>query len=217
MGLLLDSFWRAAAYCLHPRVIALSVLPLVLMAAAAFGLGYFFWEPALDAVRHALENWPMAATVTGWIESAGGPGIKSVIAPLVVVLLATPAIVVVALLLVALMMAPAMLALVAERRFPTLEKKRGGSLLGSVALSLAVTLVALLAMILSLPLWLIPPLVLVLPPLIWGWLTYRVMTYDTLTKHASSAERQTLVAHHHPFLLGIDVLTNYLNAAPSLL
>ena len=217
MGLLLDSFWRAAAYCLHPRVIALSVLPLVLMAAAAFGLGYFFWEPALDAVRHALENWPMAATVTGWIESAGGPGIKSVIAPLVVVLLATPAIVVVALLLVALMMAPAMLALVAERRFPTLEKKRGGSLLGSVALSLAVTLVALLAMILSLPLWLIPPLVLVLPPLIWGWLTYRVMTYDTLAEHASSAERRTLVARHRPFLLGIGVLTGYLGAAPSLL
>ena len=217
MGLLLDSFWRAAAYCLHPRVIALSVLPLVLMAAAAFGLGYFFWEPALDAVRHALENWPMAATVTGWIESAGGPGIKSVIAPLVVVLLATPAIVVVALLLVALMMAPAMLALVAARRFPTLEKKRGGSLLGSVALSLAVTLVALLAMILSLPLWLIPPLVLVLPPLIWGWLTYRVMTYDTLAEHASSAERRTLVARHRPFLLGIGVLTGYLGAAPSLL
>ena len=217
MGLLLDSFWRAAAYCLHPRVIALSVLPLVLMAAAAFGLGYFYWEPALDAVRGALESWPMAATVTGWIESAGGPGIKSVIAPLVVVLLATPLIVVTALLLVALMMAPAMLALVAERRFPTLEKKRGGSLLGSVALSLAVTLVALLAMILSLPLWLIPPLVLVLPPLIWGWLTYRVMTYDTLAEHASSAERRALVARHRPFLLGIGVLTGYLGAAPSLL
>ena len=28
MGLLLDSFWRAVAYCLHPRVIALSFLPL---------------------------------------------------------------------------------------------------------------------------------------------------------------------------------------------
>ena len=26
---LVDAFWRAAAYCLHPRVIALSLLPLV--------------------------------------------------------------------------------------------------------------------------------------------------------------------------------------------
>jgi Etoposide-induced protein 2.4 (EI24) len=217
MGLLLDSFWRAAAYCLHPRVIALSVLPLVLMAAAAFGLGYFFWEPALDAVHEALVNWPMAATVTGWIESAGGPGIKTVLAPLVVVLLATPLIVVAALFVVALLMVPAMLGLVSERRFATLEKKRGGSLLGGVALSLGATLVALLALLLSLPLWLVPPLVLVLPPLIWGWLTYRVMTYDTLADHASADERRTLVARHRPFLLGIGVMTGYLGAAPSLL
>lgn len=27
MGLLLDSFWRAAAYCMRPRVILLSLLP----------------------------------------------------------------------------------------------------------------------------------------------------------------------------------------------
>ena len=217
MGLLLDSFWRAAAYCMHPRVIALSVLPLVLMAAAAFGLGYFFWEPALDAVHEALETWPMAATVTGWIESAGGPGIRTVLAPLVVVLLATPAIVVAALFVVALLMVPAMLGLVTERRFATLEKKHGGSLLGGVALSLGATLVALLALLLSLPLWLVPPLVLVLPPLIWGWLTYRVMTYDTLADHASADERRALVARHRPFLLGIGVLTGYLGAAPSLL
>ena len=217
MGLLLDSFWRAAAYCLHPRVIALPVLPLVLMAAAAFGLGYFFWEPALDAVHEALETWPMAATVTGWIESAGGPGIRTVLAPLVVVLLATPAIVVAALLAVALLMVPAMLGLVAERRFATLEKKRGGSLLGGAALSLGATLLALLALVLSLPLWLVPPLVLVLPPLIWGWLTYRVMTYDTLAEHASADERRALVARHRPLLIGIGVLTGYLGAAPSLL
>ena len=217
MGLLLDSFWRAAAYCLHPRVIALSVLPLVLMAAAAFVLGYFFWEPALDAVHESLETWPMAATVTGWIETAGGPGVRTVIAPLVVVLLATPLIVVVSLLMVALLMVPAMLGLVTERRFATLEKKRGGSVLGGVALSLGATLVAMLALLLSLPLWLVPPLVLVLPPLIWGWLTCRVMTYDTLADHASAEERRTLVAHHRSYLLGIGVLTGYLGAAPSLL
>ena len=30
---LLDAFWRAAAYCLHPRVILLSILPLIAMEA----------------------------------------------------------------------------------------------------------------------------------------------------------------------------------------
>ena len=31
MALLLDSFWRAVAYCVRPRVIALSFLPLLIM------------------------------------------------------------------------------------------------------------------------------------------------------------------------------------------
>jgi hypothetical protein len=39
---ILDAFWRAAAYCLHPRVIALSLLPLAVMVILALGLGYFF-------------------------------------------------------------------------------------------------------------------------------------------------------------------------------
>ena len=46
MRLLLDSFWRAVAYCLHPRVIVLSIAPLILMAVLAAGLGYFYWGPA---------------------------------------------------------------------------------------------------------------------------------------------------------------------------
>jgi hypothetical protein len=217
MNLLLDSFWRAVAYCLHPRVIALSVLPLGLMVAAALGLGYFFWDAALDAVRAFLDSWALAATLIGWLESAGLPGLKSVLAPLVVVLLATPAIVVVALLAVALLMSPSMLSLVAERRFPALDKKHGGSMLGGLFASLWATLLALFAMLLSIPLWFVPPLVLVVPPLIWGWLTYRVMSYDMLAEHASADERRELLRLHRAPLLGMGVLTGYLGAAPSLL
>ena len=51
MRLLLDSFWRAVAYCLRPRVILLSLLPLALMAVLATGLGYFYWTPAVAWTR----------------------------------------------------------------------------------------------------------------------------------------------------------------------
>lgn len=217
MNLLLDSFWRAVAYCLHPRVIALSVLPLALMVAAALGLGWLFWDAALDAVRASFESWALASMLIGWLESVGLSGLKSVLAPLVVVLLVTPAIVVVSLLVVALLMSPSILSLVAERRFPTLEKKRGGSLVGGLFASLWATLAALLVMLVSIPLWFVPPLVLVIPPLIWGWLTYRVMSYDMLADHASADERRALLHEHRAALLGMGVLTGYLGAAPSLL
>lgn len=213
---LLDSFWRAAAYCLHPRVIGLSVLPLVLMVALALGLGYFFWDAAVDSVRTTFESWSIYVTLTGWLVSIGMSGLKAALAPLFVVFLVTPLIVVGALLVVAILMSPSMLSLVAERRFPALEKKHGGSFFAGAMLSLGATLVALVALLVSIPLWFIPPLVLILPPLIWGWLTYRVLSYDMLAEHASRDERRTLLRRHRGALLGIGVLTGYLGAAPSI-
>ena len=216
MKLLLDSFWRAAAYCLHPRVIALSVLPLVLMAGLAFGVGYFFWEPAVSGVREALESWHLVAAFIGWLEGLGLSNLRSVLAPLIVVFASTPVIVVLSLLVVAALMTPSMLSLVGERRFALMERKRGGSFLGSLFGALWATLVALIALLVSIPLWFVPPLVLILPPLIWGWLTYRVMTYDVLADHASREERRELVLRHRASLLGMGILTGYLGAAPSL-
>ena len=216
MKLLLDSFWRAAAYCVHPKVILLSLLPLAVMVALALGLGYFFWAPSVDAVRAVIDSWAVVGALLGWLDGIGLGGLKLVLAPLLLVFVVTPMIVVVSLLVVATMMVPAMLRLVAQRRFPTLERRNGGSFAGSLFGGLWATLVALLALLVSIPLWLVPPLVLVVPPLIWGWLTYKVMSYDVLAEHASKEERRELIRLHRGPLLGIGVMTGYLGAAPSL-
>lgn len=217
MRLLLDSFWRAAAYCLHPRVIALSLLPLVLIAGLVLGLGYFFWDSTIEFVRLWLQSWPIFGTVMGWLQSWGWGGVQGLLAPLLVVALVTPVIVVVSLLLVAALMTPSIVALVADRRFPKMDKRHGGSFIGSLFGALWATVVALVVLVLSVPLWLIPPLVLVLPPLIWGWLTYRVMAYDVLADHASRPERQELMREHRVNLLVLGILTGYLGAAPALI
>jgi hypothetical protein len=131
--------------------------------------------------------------------------------------MAIPVIVIVSLLFVALLMTPTMVALIAERRFPLLQRRQGASFWASLLWSLASTLMAGLALLLTLPLWLIPPLVLVVPPLIWGWLTYRVMTYDALAEHASAEEREQVFKQHRIPLLCIGVLSGYLGAAPSVI
>ncbi len=216
MSLFLDSFWRAVMYCLHPRVILLSLLPLAVMVALSLGLGYFFWLPAVETVRAALESSSIITSIEGWLQGMGVGGLRTVLAPLLVIFAVTPLIVVASMLLVALLMAPALVALVARRRFNTLERKQGGSLLMSVLWSLGSTVLALIALLVSTPLWLLPPLILVLPPLIWGWLTYRVMAFDALAAHASSDERRELFRQHRGWLLGIGVVSGYLGAMPSL-
>jgi len=216
MNLFIDSLWRAAAYCLHGRVILYSLLPLVLVVAVTVGAGWFFWEMAIDAVSAQLGSWHLVAAAHDWLSGVGLSGLKAVLPPLIVLLLATPVIVVLSLLAVATMMTPAMVRLVAARRFATLEARHGGSFFYSVVGGFGATLLALVAIVVSMPFWLIPPLVLLLPPLIWGWLTYRVMSYDVLADHATRDERREVIRRHRPFLFAIGVITGYLGAAPSL-
>ena len=217
MSKLLNSFWRAAMYCLHPRVIALSVLPLAIMAALSLGLGYFFWDSAVAAVRANLEGFELVSTMVRWLEGLGLNNLRLVLAPVMLLFLAIPVIVVVSLLFVAVFMTPSMVALVAERRFPSLVRKKGGSMVASLFWSLGSTVLAAIALVLSIPLWLVPPLILVLPPLIWGWLTYRVMSYDALVDHASSEERRQIFKEHRGSLLAIGIISGYLGAAPSVI
>ncbi len=217
MGLLLDSFWRAVGYCFLPRVIALSVLPLVLMVVFSLGLGYFFWEGAVASVAAWLEGFDLVQTFLGWLQRSGMGPVGAVFSPLLVLVMALPVIVLMCLLLVAMFMTPAMVDLVGQRRFEGLERKHGGSLLVSVLWSLGSTLLALLALLLSMPLWLIPPLVLILPPLIWGWLTYRVFAFDALAAHASREERRLILKEHRASLFLMGVVSGYLGAAPGLI
>jgi hypothetical protein len=214
---LADAFWRAAAYCLHPRVVLWSVAPVLLAAALVGGLAWWQGEAAVQAVRTTLDGWPWMQTVFGWLEAAGAGGLRDWVAPIVVLALALPLLVVLALLLVALLMTPAIVGLVASRRFPDLERRQGAAAWQVWAWSLLSSLIALAVLAISLPLWLVPPVALVLPPLIWGWLTYRVFAYEVLAAHADAGERRRVLAEHRGPLLAMGVVAGYMGAVPTLL
>lgn len=194
----------------------LSAVPLLLIALLALVLQHFYWDSAVQGMTSLLDDSTLLASMLSWLASWGVLNVMDWLAPLMVVLLASPVLVVVSLLAVAFLMTPALVNMVAVRRFPSLERKQGGALLASISWSLASTVMALLALLFSVPLWLVPPLVLVLPPLIWGWLTYRVMAFDALAEHASKDERREVLRRHRVTLLGMGVLTGYLGAAPSI-
>jgi hypothetical protein len=217
MKLLLDSFWRAALYCLHPKVIALSLLPLLLLAAVGGGLGYFFWDGAVHSVWLWISESAFFSTILDFFSRFGMGGFRTAIAPLIVIALATPVLIVFVMLVVALLMTPALLKLVGSRRFELLVKSGKTSLWRSAAWSLGSTLVALFLLLLSIPLWFVPPLIMILPPLIWGWLTYRVMSFDALADHATIDERRAIFKEHRMALLGIGIVAGYLGAMPSLI
>lgn len=214
---LLDAFWRAVAYCLHPRVIAWSLLPLAVAGGLVGVLGWAYWEGTVAAVRAALEQWSLVAAMLQWLESIGATQLRSLMAPLIVVALSVPVVVLGTLVLVALLVTPAVVRMVARRRFALLERLEGAPWWQSLLWSFTCTVAALVALVLSVPLWFVPPLVLILPPLIWGWLTCRVFAFDVLASHASASERRHLLRSRRLPLLAMGVVCGYLGAVPSLL
>ena len=194
-----------------------SLLPVLLAGGAMALLGWAYWETAVTAVRAGLEQWSLVAALLQWLESIGAAQLRTLLAPMIVVALMLPLVVIVSLLLVALAMTPAVVNLVAKRRFPRLQRRQGAVWWQGLLWSLACTVGALLALVGSLPLWFVPPLVLVLPPLIWGWLTYRVFAFDVLAAHATAEERRVILRRRRGPLLVMGVVCGFLGAAPSLL
>ncbi len=206
------SFGRALVSQLHPRMLMLTVLPFVLATLLWGGLLWWGWDPIMGAMRSFLET----SILTRWIYSAldwfGLQSMRTIVAPLFVAALAIPLVIASMLMFIGVFSVPAVVRHL-ERSYPDLAKAHGGSILGSVFQSLGSTLVFLVLVLVTLPLWLIPPFFALIPPVLWGWLTYRVMTYDALADHASAEERKTLVRRHRTPLLVIGVAVGLLGSA----
>lgn len=191
-------------------------MPLLLAVALAGGLGWLYWEPALDAVRAGIDSFEASQQVLRWFDDMGGRHLRTLVAPIVVVALAMPMVLLTTLLLVALIAAPALARQVGGSRCTGMQALHGASRMRVWLWTLLCAAVALVALALSVPLWLVPPLVLVLPPLIWGWLVSRVLSYTALAQHASTAERRLLLHRHRWPLWAMGLVCGGLASLPSL-
>ncbi|MCX7142545.1 MAG: EI24 domain-containing protein, partial [Proteobacteria bacterium] len=82
---------------------------------------------------------------------------------------------------------------------------------GALALAWLVLLI-----LLSLPLWFVPPLWPVLPILLFGYLNQRVFRYDALAEHAAGWEMDTLFRRHRGEMLLLGVVLALFGLIPVL-
>ncbi|AOK29276.1 MULTISPECIES: EI24 domain-containing protein [Burkholderia] len=215
MNDLLRSFGRALAGALHPRMLWLTFVPFIVAAVVWGVVLWFTWQPLVDTARTALDGFALTALLYKFFNAIGASQLHAVVAPFVVVSLAIPLIALTVLLLIATLSMPAVVNHLSKRAFATLEMKRGGTWFGSVFNSLGAALASLVVLVVTVPLWLIPPFFALLPPVIFGWLTYRVMSYDALASHASRDERRALMRTHRWPLLGIGIACGLLGTVPT--
>lgn len=210
------SFGLALVGAMHPKMLWLSLRPFMIVSVLWGVLIWLTWTPALEM----LSTFLTASIFTSWIADgliwAGFEGARAWIAPLFFVMLMIPLIAISLLVFIALTTVPTIVKVVARQyAYKDITRKMGGGLLGSFAYTLWSALICLGLVMLTLPVWWIPPLVAVLPPLLWGWLTMRLMSYDVLALHATAEERDILLHQHRWPLLAMGIISGMLGAVPT--
>lgn len=213
----LIAFGRALLSQLHFRMLMLTVLPFVLSIlvwGVALWLGLQSVIDWLQAYFSANDGFRVAGDVLG---TFGLDALKTVMVPLLALWLLLPLMILTALVFVGMLAMPAISKHVASRDYPELDRRRGGTLWGSLWISASSFMVFIVLWVITLPLNLVPPLVFIVQPMLWGWLTYRVMAYDALADHATERERMDIMRiHRWPFLM-IGAIAGAMGAAPTLL
>jgi hypothetical protein len=210
------SFGLALIGTMHPKMLWLSLRPFLIVSILWGCLIWLTWTPALEFLSLFLTT----SIFTSWIQDgliwAGFENARAWIAPLFFVMLIIPLISISLLVFIAFTTVPAIVKMVTrQHNYKDIERKKGGGLFGSLIYSIWSVFICLALVMLTLPVWWVPPMVAVLPPLIWGWLTMRLMSYDVLAEHASPEERDALLEEHRWPLLGMGIVSGMLGAVPT--
>ncbi len=216
MSDLIRSLGLALVGTMHPKMLWLSFRPFLIVSIFWGVVIWLIWSPALEMLRTFLT----ASIFTSWIQSGleyvGFDEARAWIAPLFLVILLIPIITISLLVFIAFSTVPAVVDSVAKQKaYEGIMRIKGGSFIGSFFYTLWSALICLALVMLTLPVWWIPPLFAILPPLLWGWLTMRLMAYDVLLDHATSEERNQLLEEHRWTLLGMGVVAGMIGAVPT--
>jgi len=216
MDRVLKAFGRSIASQLHPKMLGLLVLPFVVSLLFWILAAWLVWTPLTEWLAAALFEGGWLGGVYGWAQGIGLGGIRDWIPALIALLLVVPASWVTAIAIVAVFAMPVVMRFLASRHYPGVARLGTGSPLpGLWNLLIAIPLFAV-GYLLSLPLWLIPPLALVIPWFWWSWLTARVMRLDSLVEYADPQERQAIEQRFRREYLLLAMIVSALNLIPPL-
>jgi uncharacterized protein involved in cysteine biosynthesis len=189
MNPLIRSLVFAFANLLHPRMLWLMVWPM-LLALLGWGIAAIaLWGRTAAWLAEHLRQW--TASGVFFVRFDAGDTML-VVAHVLLLLLFVPLVWTTALLILSSFGMTAMVDHVAERRFPQLARRQGGSFAGSLWNGV-VALAGLAALcLLTVPLWLLPPLWPLIPLALMGWLNQQVLRYDALAEHATAEEMRAI-------------------------
>jgi CysZ protein len=185
----------------QPRILALALVPPLAALAVWAGLAWFFaddWARGVTAwIAHSSWlSWARDWGLAPYLVWASGIGAITLMLPIALIA---------AVVVTDVVAMPVIVPFVANRQYPRLERRKGGTIGGSLWNATVAIVVFLSVWLLSLPLWFTGIGALVLPPLLSAYFSQRMFRYDALAEHADGREYHAILhdAGGRLFLLGL--------------
>ena len=196
----------------HPRMLSHLLWPMLAATVLWVGAAMIFWGSWVASLTSLVQD----TSLEQWMQHGFFAVASHYLISIILVLLLLPAIYVTALVITAVFTMPMMVGHVALKNYPELERKQGGTAVGSVKNAAVAIIVYCVGWLLSLPLWLFSPFAVVLPIILMAYLNQRLFRYDALAEHASREEYEQIVERSGKKLYLLGALVGLLQFVPVL-
>lgn len=195
----------------HPVVLGVLLVPMLGAVVVWAGIAWWFWDSWTAWIQSGVSE----LASTGWAARLDLSRFAGAAASVILLLLLAPAIIGTATLVAAVFAMPVLVEHVARRDYPTLARRKGGTIAGSVFNALVALGGFALLWIAALPAWFfVGPLAAAIPWLLSAWLNQRLFRYDALSEHASATEMRLLFETRFGGLYGLGLITGLLYFVP---
>lgn len=208
------AFRRALVSQLHPKMLAALLMPFVIALLGVIVLLWAFWTPLTAWLDAQASQWDTINTIDGWMLAWGWVSIKLYIVPIMAAGILLPSAGILGLVIAAIFVMPIVLRHIERREYPGLKRQGEHAITIGTWNALVVGAVFVIGWVLTMPLWLFPPLAIVLPVFWWAFAFNRIMRVDALVEHATGIERRYLWRRHNASYWLIGLLLALLNLLP---
>lgn len=209
-----QAFKRAVISQFQPKMLGALLLPFLVALLGAVVLLWAFWTPLTNWLNMQAADWSIVNNIDQWMLAIGLFSIKLYLIPLLAVGILLPLSGILGLVVAAVFVMPIVLRHLEKHDYPGLKRQGQYSTFVSGWNAIWVGILFVVGWLITMPLWLIPPLPVLLPIFWWAFAFTRMLSVDAIVEHASSQERRIVLRQNRRQLWMIGGILALINLFP---
>lgn len=208
------AFRRALVSQVHPKMLAALLMPFAIALLGAIVLLWAFWTPLTGWLETQMSQWDVVNDFDQWLAAAGLVSIKLFMIPVLAAGILLPLAGILGLVIAAIFVMPVVLRHIERREYKDIRRQGQHAVAVGAWNAILIGTVFVFGWLVTMPLWLFPPLALVLPVFWWAFAFSRIMRVDALVEHANGHERRLLWRRHNVQYWIIGLSLSVINLFP---